>query len=146
MRRAAITGLIFAITLVACERESGPPIVISDVRILAPVPGSTTGVAYMTIANNSDQPITVLGAGSPQFERVEMHETKIEDGVSRMRPLSEVRIPGRNIEKFEAGGKHMMLFGALPDTNPDSQVTLEIRHDGGLLLVAATMQNRFPAE
>lgn len=146
MSRVLATIILAATMLTACGRETGPPIVISDLRILAPMPGSSTGVAYMAITNNSGALITVQSVSSPQFERVEMHETTIEDGISRMRPLEVVEIRGGETARFEAGGKHLMLFNAGPDTNPGSPVTLEIRHDDGLLIVSATMQARMPAQ
>ena len=52
----------------ACEKEQGPPVVISDVRVIAPMPGSTMGVGYMSIANRGEEPITVDAVSSPQFE------------------------------------------------------------------------------
>ena len=70
----------------ACEKEQGPPVVISDVRVIAPMPGSTMGVGYMSIANRGEEPITVDAVSSPQFEKVEMHETTITDGISCANP------------------------------------------------------------
>ena len=130
----------------ACEKEQGPPVVISDVRVLAPMPGSAMGVAYMSIANRGEETITIDAVSSPQFEKVEMHETTITDGVSRMRRLDQVQIQSGATAVFEAGGKHLMLMDATPDTAPGSPVTLEINHNNGLLIVSATMQARLPAE
>ncbi len=130
----------------ACEKEQGPPVVISDVRVLAPMPGSTMGVGYMSIVNRGEETITVDAVSSPQFEKVEMHETTITDGISRMRRLDHVQIQSGATAVFEAGGKHLMLMGATSDTAPGSPVTLEINHNNGLLIVSATMQARLPAE
>ncbi len=137
--------IITALLVSACEKDTGPAIAITGVRILAPMPGSQMGVAYMTISNNTGQSITIESARSPQFDQVEMHETSIEDGVSRMRALSMVNIPAGESVSFEAGGKHFMLKGARPDTNAGSPVTIELAHSGGLLVVSATMQTRLPA-
>jgi len=140
--------LLFSLLIVlgACEQEQGPPVVISDIRILAPMPGSTMGVAYLSIANQGEETITVNAVSSPQFDKVEMHETTITDGVSKMRRLEQVQIQCGTTAVFEAGGKHLMLIGATPDTAPGSPVTLEINHNNGLLIVSATMQARLPAE
>ena len=129
--------------LAACDRSpDGPPIVISDVRILAPLAGSDTGVAYLSISNSSDMTITVTGARSPQFTSVEMHETTLVNDVMRMRKLDRVVIGAGETVLFEEGGRHMMLLGPGPGALPGSPVTLEIQHDGGLLIVSATMQVR----
>lgn len=100
----------------------------------------------MSIANRGEETITVDAVSSPQFEKVEMHETTITDGISRMRRLDQVQIGSGATAVFEAGGKHLMLMGATPATAPGSPVTLEINHNNGLLIVSATMQARLPAE
>ena len=130
----------------ACGGDDRPAVEITDVRIFAPLAGSRSGVAYMTIRNNSDEPVAVQSARSPQFARVEMHETFIEDGVSRMRPLGTVTVPPGESVVFEQGGRHFMLMGAESQTGPGSPVTIEISHTNGLLIVSATMQARLPAE
>ena len=146
MKQSALLLFALAVMLTACERDAGPPVVITDVRILAPMPGSSMGVAYLTIENRGSETIVVLEASSPQFNRVEMHETTIEDGVSRMRPLDEVPIDSGSSVEFRPGGKHLMLMSAKADAVPGAPVTLEIQHNDGLLIVSATMQARLPAE
>lgn len=129
-----------------CAQESGPPISIVEVKILAPLPGSSAAVAYFRIENRSDTTITVNQIDSPQYDDVQMHETVLEDGVSRMRPVGSIEIDPASSVDFTPGGLHVMLMKPSTNTLPGSPVTLEIRHDNGLLIVNATMQNRMPVE
>ena len=55
----AIVAMMIGSLIVACEHETAPPIVLSDLRILAPLPGSPAGVVYLTIRNNGSVPITI---------------------------------------------------------------------------------------
>ena len=144
--RYLLAAMLLAALLVSCAKDSGPPVVVSELRILAPIPGSNMGVAYMKITNRGAAAITVHNVSSPQFERVEMHETTIADGVSRMRPIDGVEIAVGDTAIFEAGGKHLMLMNPGPDTIPGSPVTLEITHDSGLLIVSGTMQPRLSTQ
>lgn len=147
MKKLFFVTLLCVSVVSACQGDPGPAIAITDVRIIAPVPGSNAGVAYMTIANNSEEAIVISGIRSPQFDRVEMHETTIDEhGVSRMQRLEQVEIPADESGEFRAGGKHLMLMDANPDTTAGSPVTLEIEYSDGLLLVSATLQSRLPAE
>ena len=126
----------------ACEKEQGPPVVISDVRVLAPMPGSTMGVGYMSIANRGEETITVDAVSSPQFEKVEMHETTITDGISRMRRLDHVQIQSGATAVFEAGGKHLMLIEPRPGLVMGESITLQFEYNGeGMLIVATTLIN-----
>lgn len=147
MTRLFVAATFMAAILSACQQDAGPAVEIRDVRIIAPMPGSDAGVAYMTIANNGNTPIEISGVRSPQFERVEMHETKVDDqGISRMNRLARVAIPPGESAEFRAGGKHLMLMGARPDTAAGSPVTLEFDYNDGLLLVSATLQSRLPSD
>ena len=147
MIRVLAALLVAIASLSACQSDPGPAIAISDVRILAPMAGSNAGVAYLSIANNGTAPITISRIRSPQFDRVEMHETLVDDdGIARMQALERVEIPVNEVAEFVAGGKHLMLIGAGPDTAAGSPVTLEIEYNEGLLLVSATLQNRLPVE
>ena len=145
MIRLSLCWLVLA-AVTACGRPEGPAIEIDDVEIFAPLAGSRSGVAYMTIRNNGAEPVTIQSARSPQFARVEMHRTVIEDGVSKMRPLRTVTVPAGESLRFEQGGRHFMMMGAESETGPGSPVTIEISHSNGLLVVSATMQARLPAE
>ncbi len=135
------------LSLAACGRDAGPPVEVSDVRALAPLPGSAAGVAYLTVTNNGPERITIRRVRSPQFERIEMHETVIDDaGVSSMKRLSGVDVDAGARIHFSEGGKHLMLLVARPDTRAGSLVSLEIEHSLGLLIVSATLQDRMPSE
>ena len=132
------------LALAACQQDRGPDIVIHDVEIYAPVAGSMMGVAYFVIDNNGDDLIVLEAARSPQFDAVEIHETRTEDGVSRMRPVAAVDIPAGKSARFQPGGKHLMLVGPGEGVGAGSSVTIELEHSAGLLLVSATMRARLP--
>jgi len=147
MTRTGEILLLGVLALTACGPDQGPPVVVSEVRVLAPLPGSTAGVAYFIVTNNGSRAVSITGVRSPQFDRIEIHETYTDDAdVSRMRPLQSVDIaPGENV-RFVEGGKHLMLMGARPDTHAGSLVSLEIEMSDGLVIVSATLRDRMPAE
>lgn len=142
MRYCPLCLTLFALTLVACGGPNGPPILIDDVRILAPAIGGHASVAYFTINNGSDDTVTVLAVGSPQFGSVEMHETIMDGGVSRMRRIDSVEVAGRSTLAFSPGGKHIMLMQPAADVQSGARVTLEIQTSDNLLLVEAELQDR----
>src|SRR5258705_4072179 len=65
---------------------------------LAPA-GLKVHVAYMTIVNHAPTDKHILGADSPDYERVELHRSTIKDGVTSMEAVEEVRVqPHRRVE------------------------------------------------
>jgi len=142
MRWFTALCILMLACLSGCGSDAGPRLSVSDVRLLAPIPGSRAGVGYMRLHNGSREPITVRSATSAEFARVEFHETTIENGVSRMRPVSEIVVDAGADLVLEPGGLHMMLIEPLRDVAAGTQVTVEIAHDGGMLFIVATLQDR----
>ena len=129
MKTRSLCVLAF-LFIVACSAEK-PPLLAEKLRIARPVPGMSMGVGYLTLENGSDQQMTITRVHSPQLKSVEMHESVLEDGVSRMVRLQEVVIlPGQSVS-FEPGAKHLML--RYQATIP-TQVTLQFYSAETLLL------------
>lgn len=103
--------LALAVTMIAAACSvSDAPIVASGVDIHMPVPGTSTAAGYLTLTNNTSQGMTITRVTSPQFENVEMHESVLEDGISRMYALGELTLLAGQSVHFERGGKHLMLM------------------------------------
>jgi len=74
----------------------------------ATVQGQTTAGAYMQLT--SSERVSLVGAQSPASAGVEIHETRMEGKVMRMRALSRLELlPGKIVE-LKPGGYHIMLL------------------------------------
>lgn len=120
-----ITLIIFALLIAACGQPQ-PPLVATDVDITRPMPGMKMSAGFFVLTNNTDDEIRITGVTSPQFAAVEIHETRIEDGIARMREIDSLVVPPRGNVTLERGGKHLMLMrpGDLADG-----VTLQLMSD-----------------
>lgn len=127
--------LIIACALLSACGAPQPPLVASDVEITKPMPGRNMSAGYFVLTNNTDTAIRITGVTSPQFGRVEMHQTTLEDGISRMREIDELVVPARGSITFERGGKHLMLMQ--PVDTPGT-ITLNFYSDDVLLLTVST--------
>jgi hypothetical protein len=86
------------------------------------------------IRNDCDHPVTVVGASSPAFADVSLHETRVVDGVSRMRAIPELVIAPGQSATLEPGGLHLMLMK--PQAPPEAGSHVRIRFalkDGAVL-------------
>jgi copper(I)-binding protein len=126
--------LILAI-FAACANDSQPPLVASDVVVMETMPGMRMTAAYMTLTNNSRDAIRVTGVTSPDFAAVEVHETVIEDNVSRMRKVPELVVPPSGSVSLKPGGMHLMLMR--PTTERDT-VSLKLWSGDSVLLTLET--------
>lgn len=116
-----IAILLLSAMLAACGAQE-PPVVVSDVEITKPVPGRHMSAGFLVVTNNTDEAIHITSVHSPQFESVEIHETTVTDGISRMRELEELLVPAHGSVTLERGGKHLML---MRPRELDDSVTLQ---------------------
>ena len=87
-----------------------PRLVATDVVVTEPLPGSRTSAGFLTLANKTATAINISNIVSPQFEVVEIHKSTLEDGVARMRRISELVIPAHATVTLQSGGLHLMLM------------------------------------
>lgn len=125
-----VVSVFLSILFAGCATDQAP-LIAEDVVITRPMPGTRMSAGYMTLRNTSNEEIRINRIVSPDLASVEMHESVLEDGISRMIALPEVLIPAGRSLTFEAGGKHMMLRH-LPQT--PATIRLQLYADDALLL------------
>lgn len=106
-RFALAASLVTA--LAACGSPQGPQ--VDNARVRALITGQDKTVAYMDVSNPTAAAITLVGASAASVRAMEIHTTRMDDGVMRMRRLQSVEIPAGETIRFEPGGRHLMLFG-----------------------------------
>ena len=87
--------------------------------------------AFGRIVNRCPMPVTIVAARSPSFGSVELHETRIIDGVSRMRPVPRLRLAPDGAAVLKPGGMHLMLMRPGAQLKPGSRIVIEFELDGG---------------
>lgn len=86
------------------------------------------------IENGCAAPLEIVGASSPAFADVSVHQTSIVDGVSRMRAVPELRIAADGSAVLEPGGMHLMLMQPREPLQAGGTVVVEFElKDGGVL-------------
>jgi copper(I)-binding protein len=104
--------VLLAIALVvaptALAQGAGPRVIDAWVRLPA-APGRPAA-GYFTLTGGA-QAERLVAASSPLAERIELHATVTEAGVSRMVALAGVDLPAGGEIRFSPRGNHLMLFG-----------------------------------
>lgn len=107
---ALSVAALFALTPKPCAAESAG-VKIEGVWSRATPPGATTGVIYFKIVNHGSTDDRLLRVDADVAKKVELHESREENGVMTMRPLEAVNVPAGAAVSFAPGGKHVMLMG-----------------------------------
>lgn len=125
-----IIALMAALFAASCTSDIAP-LVADGVRVTAPMPGMDMSAGYLTLTNNTADTITITDVTSPQFGKVELHQSIVEDGIARMVGLSHLEIPAGTSVVLEPGGKHLML---MQPVDALQQVSLDFHTDDTVAL------------
>lgn len=86
---------------------------------------------YMQIHNNTEKDIKITSAKSPVFSRVEIHLTKMKDGMMSMIKQDNLKIPAHKMIELKPGGLHMMLIGRKQEIKSGSTIAVTLTFDNG---------------
>ena len=131
MNRRLFLSLCSVLAALAAFPALAESLNISNAWVRQGPPTAQVLAAYMTLENPGTQAVAIIGAGSPQFETVEIHRTEIVDGMARMIPQERLNIPAGGRVALEPGGLHLMLINAKQPLAADATVRIELRIEGG---------------
>jgi copper(I)-binding protein len=89
------------------------------------------GAGFFAVRNPCRADLVLTGVASPHFVDASMHETVVDRGISRMRPLARVVIPPGQRVEFRAGGRHLMLMQPDARVAPGRRVRVDLRFADG---------------
>lgn len=120
-------ALAFGFVATAQARECRP--VVRDAWLRLPPVAMPMLAGFARIENPCPRAIVVTAASSPAFGDVSLHESRRENGVSRMRAVPALAVPARGAVVLQPGGLHLMLMQptAMPPKGARVPVTLVMK-------------------
>jgi copper(I)-binding protein len=113
----AIVALTAAATAIQSPALAADPVAVGALRIMHPWARASAGhgnagAAFMTIANTGGEDDKLVAAATSVAQKTEVHETKMEDGVMKMRMLmGGLGIPAGGEVELKPMGLHIMMMG-----------------------------------
>jgi len=101
-------------------------ITVSKPRIRATAPGQTVSGAFMTLVNNSETAYALTSVSYHGASVVEIHETSMNEGMMRMRKVSQIDIPANGSAELKPGSYHIMLIGLEKEMKAGTAETLTL--------------------
>lgn len=111
--------------------ENAPGIALTDAVVQLPAVAGRPGVAYFNISNGSGPGHKLVSVHIDGVGRTEMHETRMENGISKMAQVKEVALEPGKIVSFAAGGHHVMLFDLDPALKAGGTAEVTVTLDNG---------------
>jgi cyclophilin family peptidyl-prolyl cis-trans isomerase/copper(I)-binding protein/cytochrome oxidase Cu insertion factor (SCO1/SenC/PrrC family) len=94
--------------------------------------GAKVNAGYMTLVNVGSEEVTLVKVESEAFEKIEIHEMAMVDGLMTMRELTNLVIPANGQAQLKPGGKHLMLMGPRQNLTTGQQVDMTLTFKSGI--------------
>jgi copper(I)-binding protein len=101
------------------------------IRVL---PGNLPAGAYVTLHNDSAQPVALTGASSAAYAEVMLHHSSTAGGMSRMSMVDTLTVPAHGEAVLAPAGYHLMLMKAKTPVKPGDTVPLTLKFSDGSTL------------
>ncbi len=128
IKRFMQTTLFFLITSQAAAESS---IEIMSPWVRSAPPTVSVMAAYLMLSNHGQKPVNLNAISSPQFNSVELHRTKMHDGMMHMEKVETLVLESGQEVLFEPGGYHLMLMDPHHPLARGKQVELILNFSNG---------------
>jgi hypothetical protein len=98
------------------------------------LPGDLPAGGYATLRNAGEVPLVLIGAESPSYRQVMLHESTTVGGLSSMAMIERLPLPAHATVTLAPGGYHLMLMHAFHPVKPGDRVKVTLRFADGRTL------------
>lgn len=122
-------------------------VVAHDAWVRMVAPSRTDTAAYMVIENKGATARSVVSVSSPDVNKVEMHEMKMNHdmhdmpgggggmgaggAMMSMAPVTKIDVPAKGQATLAPNGLHLMLFGLKSKLTEGGKISLTLKLDDG---------------
>ncbi len=112
-----IAGVLSMVACAGGDRGPGPPDLVIEGGWARAMPGGegagadVSSAAYFVVRNRGGTPDRLVGGTTAAARGLEIHESREESGVMRMRRVEAIEVPGGGVVELRPGGLHVMLVG-----------------------------------
>jgi copper(I)-binding protein len=128
IRLSAIALLLtlLNINFIVFADELKPDILVEAPYVRATIPGTDITSAYMTIKNNSENKVILIGASSSVSDRIEIHQHTMNNGMMKMRQVKQLVIKENSQVTLQPMGYHLMIFKVKNILQPKDEVAITL--------------------
>lgn len=120
------------------------PIEYSDARVRLAPNGMDMTAGYVTIKNNGNKPIEIIGASTDIADHIELHtHVKTDNGMMSMQQVEKFDVPAKGAFELAPNGAHLMIFGVKPNLKEGdaAKITLKIKDNPDFVVDAKFVTN-----
>ena len=135
---AALLGL--SSTVVLAE------VLVTEATVREMLPGRSMTAGYFSISNQTNVAAELIGASSPQFGSIELHQHSHKDGMMKMEQVQSVVVAAGEQVHFQPGGLHLMMFDAKTSITKGQQIPLRLTFKDGQSIEVQASVSAIPTQ
>ena len=131
LSRAALRGLAagaLSLGLLGPAFAAGIQVTEAWIRWL---PANLPAGGYAKVTNDTDKEVKLVGASSPKYGMVMLHQTVNKNGMSNMVHVDSIAIAPHKSMAFTPGNYHIMLMQPKPGIEPGQKVPVTLKFADG---------------
>ena len=133
--------LLLSFLLTYCTLVWAKDIELQEAWISEAPPTVSVLAGYLRIINNMDKAVELSGVSSPIFESIEIHKSRVVDGVASMQKQTSLFIPAMSSVELKPGGLHLMLFEPGQPLKAGDRIKLQLQFaDGSVSSIEAEIR------
>ncbi|WP_199540381.1 copper chaperone PCu(A)C [Paraburkholderia kururiensis] len=105
------------------------------------LPNNLPAAGYVTLANDGDKPVDLVGISSDDYGSAMLHQTVSNGSTQKMVMADKLTVPAHGSVAIAPGGYHLMLEDASHKIMPGSTVHLKLKFSDG-----ETLDTAFPVK
>lgn len=95
------------------------------------IPGGAPAGGYFDLRNNGRTGVQLVGASSPAFGQVMLHQSVIEQGQNRMSHVAKLDVAPASAITFSPGGYHLMMLQPVGKLTMGEKIPVTLQFAGG---------------
>ena len=133
MARSWLMLVLFAVLLAGAAAHPGAS--STDIQVknawIRWLPANVPGGGYLTLINTGSAARVLIGASSPDYGEISIHQTRIRMGLNDMARVESVELKPLIPVRFAEGGYHLMLMQPRRSLQPGDRVLITLHFAQG---------------
>jgi periplasmic copper chaperone A len=122
--------LIALLTLTGCQAAPTAPRIETSGAWGRPSPMmDKAGAVYVVIENKGNAADRLIGASSPAAKTVEVHESYMDNGMMKMRPIAGLDVPAGGKVELKPGSYHIMLIDLVAPLQTGATIAVTLKYE-----------------
>ena len=125
-------NVIFIMALLLLPRMAFAELQVTNGWVTRPIADVENAAGYMQLTNTGHEPLQVVAVHCEFARHCHLHQVTHDQGIVRMKSVSEIDVLPKTTVKLEPGGYHVMVMGITEEFRHAEIMPVELETQAGV--------------